>query len=333
MKNTPLFFLLTSAILWSCNTANTTEKKASVGKFPPLGAPIQTTADFEKDFIGKFATTELPIKTSTKFALGDTMSAQNVIQYILEPAHKAKITTFVDFWGENDELKEITRKGLEDRFLNLDKSIFMVLNAGYGQRLNLNPDFYTVTFQIIPTYMEGGYAYMFLVNYDRAGKMLDAVQISANAGYVDMQLYKMAEITSEGLIKIESKNIKRGGMEEGSADFTELAYTHHKILKNGKLSIEFERYTGFSGNFAGKEGTEIFKIEQYPTDLQVMYQPAADMMPEVRLEVVQFNKDTRTIIAKHPEKDLQFVLTYDQDLKFIVCKSSIGKTINLSRKG
>ena len=332
MKNISIMLLLAGATTWSCTTGNTAENKAVVGKLPVLASPLYIKDAFEKDFLSKFKSFDLPTKTSTQISLGDTIPAKSVLQYILEPAHEAKLSAFLDFWGDNEELKETTRKGLEDRALNPEKSGFMVLNAGYGQRLNLHPNFYTLTFQIIPTFMEGGFAYTFLVNYDKAGKMMDAIQISANAGYVDMQLYKIAEITTDGLIKIESKNIKRGGMQSGTADFTELAYTHYKITDTGRLATEFERYTGFSGNFEGKEGTEIFKIEQYPSHLQVVYQPAPDMLPQVELEIIQFNKDTRTIIAKHPEKEQQFILTYDQDLKIITCKNSEGKQTNLSRK-
>ena len=329
MKKTYLLAILASATLWSCNSANTTEKKSHVASLPTFDSPIRIKSDFERDFLAKFKQKELPLGITNEITIQDTIPATDVIQHILVTAGKEKMSALQDFYGENEA---ITRKGLEDRFLNQEKSIFMVLNFGYGQRFNINPDFYTLTFHVIPTQMEGSYAYSYLANFDKAGKMLDVVQIASNAGYVDMQQHKITEITAKGRIKIESKNIKRGGFDDGSKDFTEFAYTTYSITEAGKLLVEEERYTGLSGNFVGKESSEIFKIEQYAAHIQVVYQAAPDAFSQEELEVVQFNKDTRTIIAKHREKDLQFVLTYDQDMKQITCKASTGKTINFSRK-
>jgi hypothetical protein len=328
MKKTYIAVLLAGISLWGCKNPNTTAQKASSQELPSINSPIHMADEFEK-FATRFSVGKLPIKTKTEISLGDTIPAKDVLQYIIEPAEKAKIPALSDYYGE---YAEATRKGLEDRFLNQEKSVFMVLNFGFGQRLDLHPDFYTLTFQVIPTFMEGGYAYQYVANFDKAGNLLDAVQLGANAGYVDMQLFKVAEITKEGSIIVESKNIKRGGLEDGASDFTEFAYLTYKLDKTGKFNTEAERYTGFSGNFEGKESSEIFKIEQYPSYLQISYQPASDGFQPVNLEVVKIDKITRTIIAKHPEKDLQFVLTYDQDMKQIVCKSSAGKTLNLSRK-
>jgi hypothetical protein len=328
MKKLSIIFLLAGAV-WSCNSAKTAERQASTNQLPAMDSPMRVKGNFEKEFLAKFPVAELPMKINTQIVLGDTIPAQNVIQYILESASEAKVNAFADFWGENENM---TRKGLEDRFLNQDKNVFMVLNFGYGSRLHLHPDYYTVCFQVIPTFMEGSYAYTYLVNFDKVGKMLDAVRLSANEGYVDMQMFKTAEITADGLIKIESKNIKRGGMQDGTADITEFAYLQYKATEKGVLSLLSERYTGYSGNFEGKESSEIFKIEQYPAHLQISYLPTPDGSEQIDLEMVQFNKETRTIIAKHPEKDVQFVLTYDQDMKKIVCKSSEGKTISFARK-
>lgn len=330
MKNILFLTLIASTTLWSCNSANTAEKKANIGELPTFDAPIHIKNDFENGFLTKFKQKELPLKITNDITIQDTIPAKDVMQYILATADKEKMTALQDFYGENEA---ITRKGLEDRFLNQDKNIFMVLNFGYGQRYEINPNFYTLTFHIIPTFMEGSNAYTYLANFDKTGKMLDAIQIASNAGYVDMQQHKITEITAKGRIKVESKNIKRGGFEDGSKDFTEFAYAIYKLTEAGKLLVEEERYTGLSGNFAGKESAETFKIEQYAAHIQVVYQAAPDAFLQEELEVVQFNKDTRTIIAKHREKDLQFVLTYDQDMKKIICKTSTGKTLNLSRKG
>jgi hypothetical protein len=329
MKKTFTVVLLAGISLWGCKNANNTAQKASSQELPTLDSPLHSKNNFDT-FASKFSVGKLPLKTKTAIALGDTIPAHEVLQHLIAPAEKEKISALGDYYGENTE---ITRKALEDRFLNQEKSIFMVLNFGFGQRLDLHPDYHTLAFQVIPTFMEGGYAYQYIANFDKTGKLLDVVLSGANAGYVDMQQFRVAEITQDGLIKVESKNIKRGGIEDGTNDFTEFTYLTYQLNKVGKFETKEERYTGFSGNFEGKENAEIFKIEQYPAYTQISYQPASDGFQPVQLEVIKIDKQTRTIIAKHPEKDLQFVLTYDQDMKQIVCKNSAGKTFNLSRKG
>ncbi len=329
MRKILMLALTASTILVSCNSANTTEKKATATKLPNLDTKITQESNFEKDFLPLFKPQTLPFKVSQNIKIQDTIKANEVMQHIILPAGKEKITAFQDFYGENEAM---TRKGLEDRFLNQEKNIFMVLNAGFGQRIDLHPDFYTLTFQVIPTFMEGSYAYTYLANFDKKGNMIDAVQIAAQAGYTDRQQFTTTEINAEGQIKIENKSIKRGGFEDGTKDFTEFAYTTYKINPKGKLGIEQELYTGLSGNFVGKESAEIFRIEQHDTRLQVVYQAAPEATEQYQLEVVQFNPSTRTIIAKHPEKDLQFVLTYDQPMKQISAKTSTGKSFSLTRK-
>ena len=342
--------LALSVALFACNaksqTSNDNKGQKSANQKDALN---QKTTDFERNFLAKFPLGNMPLELGTVVKITDTIPATLVITHILEAAENNKIKTFSDYWGDV-RINSTTKKGLEDRFLDMKNSVFMVLNFGYGQRLDLDSSYYSVLFQVIPSFLEGGYAYTYLANYSKKGEMLDAVRISANAGYVDMQLLASARIDKDGKITLESKNIKRGGLQDGSADFTEIASLAYKVDKDGKITIEQEKYSGFSGNFEGKETPETLKIEESPRSfevsyngtevpqekgksyLQVLYKPSSEMQPDVALEIVKFDKANNTIIAKHPEENLQFVLVYDANKKSIQCKTSTGKTFNLNRK-
>jgi hypothetical protein len=179
--------------------------------------------------------------------------------------------------------------------------------------------------------MEGDYAYTYLANYNKKGELIDAIQVAANADYVDMQTLKESKINAEGKIATIGKTIRRGGMEDGSRDFTEFAYLNYTLNPVGKFEITKESYTGLSGNFSGKESKEMLKIDQFGEELHVFYQATAEAPLDQELEIIQHDTKKNTLIVQLPESSTRFTLTYDKDRKALTCKKSDGSSVDFVR--
>lgn len=325
MKYRAFTFLISFFIFFFSNCGTAQKEQADTAKIslPDAGLLPLGDSPFERDFVAKFKVLNLPFLGDAEATIQDTISADLVIQNILEKAEKAGSNTFKDFWGD-DKIKEETRKGLKDRFLNLDKNVFMVLNFGYVGRLPLSNAYFSLIFKTVPTFMEGGYAYTYLANFSKEGEFIDAVQIGGVAGYVDIQSNWTSKIDAEGKIVVNAKTVKSGGMEDQTADFTELAYLTYQIDSKGAFILQKEKHTGFSGNFKNIESQEFVYVEEFPGDLRIRYESAEQAQTE--LEVVKFDKPKNLIVAKNPENGKELTLTYDSDKKLLTCALNGKKT-------
>ncbi|MCU0446127.1 MAG: hypothetical protein MUE85_14565 [Microscillaceae bacterium] len=321
--------LLTASFFFAytgCGTAQK-EKPHKAAMTIPDGGAVSNPLNFEKDFIDKFKPAALPYEADAVLTPLDTMPAHLAIELILEPAAQAQSGTFGDFWGTEDIKKE-TKEALQNRFINADKNIFRVLNFGFGQRIQLSEDFYSLIFKIVPTEMEGSYSYTYLANYTKAGKFIDAVQIGGVAGYVDFESKWESRVKREGTIDLQTTTIKRGGMEDGSQDFTEYATIQYGLEPEGKWVILQEKYTGFSGDFKNPTTQECVYIEEFGNgDVQIARQlPKQD---REQLIVTQLDKSKNLIIAQ-TESGKEMTFTFDLDKKSITCAQN-GKNSNFVR--
>lgn len=316
------FFTFIFLTLFACSSAQDSSKKDTLRQSNKASFVENTT--FEKEFVAYFKVASLPYSAQSKMDMQDTIPAKLVIKDIFEPAESANLHSFDDFWG-NDEMKSITTKGLEDRYINVDKNAFAVLNFGYINRLQLNESFYSLIFQAVPTYMEGGYSFTYLANYTPSGELIDVLQIAGNAGFVDLISAWKGEISESGEIKIENKTIKKGGMEDGSDDFSEFAYLVYQIAKNGKFELVNEKYTGISGNFIHADTKEMFKIDQSNAEMRISYKTKIDAEMEEELKIIKFDKEKNSIIAQTEDQQKKFTLTFNDTKTGFVCQKNDSK--------
>jgi hypothetical protein len=310
--------LLTAAFFFfytSCGTAQREKPPKAAIALPDAGLGIGKV-NFEQDFLAKFKPADLPYLANGEFTPLDTIPSQLVISQILEPAEQIQSGAFGDFWGTEPSKKE-TREALNHRFIDPDKNIFRVLNFGFVNRLNLNENFYSLVFKIVPTEMEGSYSYTYLANYSKSGQFVDAVQIGGVAGYVDFESKWESKIKPSGKIELNTTTIKRGGMEDGSQDFTEYATLQYELADKGNFTILSEKYTGFSGNFKNPHTQEYVYIEEFSNgDVQIAFQ--APKQDRQQLEVIDFDKSKSQITAQ-TEAGKKMVFTFDMDKKTMVC--------------
>jgi hypothetical protein len=328
MKIKYLTLLTASCFFFYTGCGNAQKENAQKANIllPDGGVKLQKI-NFEQDFLAKFKPADLPYIANGEFTPLDTMPSELAISQILEPAEQIQSGTFGDFWG-TEPIKKETREALSHRFINPDKNIFRVLNFGFVNRLAWNENFYSVIFKIVPTEMEGSYSYTYLANYTKAGKFIDAVQIGGVAGYVDFESKWESKVKPDGKIELNTTTIKRGGMEDGSQDFTEYATLQYGLAEKGNFTILSEKYTGFSGSFKNAHTQEFVYIEEFSNgDVQVAFQ--APNQDRQQLEVIDFDKSKNQITAQ-TEAGKKLTFTFDTDKKAMVCALN-GKASNFVR--
>ena len=281
-------------------------------------------------FLESFSDTNLPYQTDEEYAIQDTIPAEQVIQHILEASQNVAPDVFKDLW-ENQEMREITIKGLRDRYINVEENSFAVINFGMVNKLNISEKFQTVIFKYIPTFMEGIYSYTYLANYDTKGNLIDIVKIGGMAGYVDMQNKWSATVSKNGKIEVKGKSVKNGQMFGTNEDFIETAELTYQLDKEGNINLTKQKFSSFSGSFIRETHEEIIHIEEFFDEINIIYQPSPDNFSEQPLKVINFNKKKNQIITQFPDSLEQVVITYNANHTRFICKNESGDTWEYTR--
>ncbi len=282
------------------------------------------TTSFESQFVLHFRSADLPLEISSQYQIEDTIPVDVVLDNILEAAALADLNAFEDLWG-NPEIQEITRKGLQDRYIDVEKNAFAVINFGYLYTLPLSEDFHSLVFKYIPMFMEGSYVYTYLANYTPEGKLIDVVRIGGTAGYVDMEQEWKSTIQENGEIEVKTQVIKKGDMYGEDRDFVEKALVKYQMSQSGKFEIINQNFSSFSGSFQAKNSGEVFRIEEYFGDVNILYQPDPESVNEKELEVLEIDRQQNKITTRLPNSDQKMVLSYDSTRSHFVCNQSQGK--------
>ncbi|MDX2303745.1 MAG: hypothetical protein NW226_13150 [Microscillaceae bacterium] len=282
------------------------------------------------DFIQTFQLAELPFQTDEKYEIQDTIPANIVIKHILDASQESSPENFKELW-ENEEIKEITRKGLEDRYINVENNAFAVLNFGFVNKLEISQNYHTVIFKYIPTFMEGYYSYTYLANYNLEGKLIDVVRIGGLAAYVDMQNKWTATVHKNGKIEVQGQAVKKGEMFGQSEDFIENFEQNFQSDDQGNIELIKEKYSSFSGSFKAKNKGEVLRIEEFFDQVNILYQESADISSEQSLDIIEIDKDKNKIIAQFPNSPEQIIITYNADRTAFTCKNESGKTLEYIR--
>jgi len=328
-------FLGIMLILSACGSRNNNKLGNNLLQNTPnlVANSVSFNPTFEKEFASLFEVKEMPYTTDTSYALQDTIPAEIVIKYILEAAESAEIDIFKDVWGD-EETQEMTRQGLKDRYIDVSKNAFAVINFGLDARLSLNDNYYSFIFHYIPTFMDGRYRFSFLANYGKDGKLIDILSIGELTQFVDMENFQMAEIDKEGNIQINTKLIRYGQMYDYPEDYEESGEQTFILNESGKFILKQENYSSFSGKFLAKTSSDAtaprFLIEQMFDDTQVRYQPSADVAPQ-NWEVVKINANKNELVTRKPGTTQDYILSYDEAKATFVCKNSKGEKTSFAR--
>lgn len=321
-----LFFVL---FISACSTSSSQKNKVVVFKEAGVGE----LSDFEKNFVSNFQSGSLPYSTQNKIKINDTIASEKVIKYIFEPAERANSTLFRDYWGD-DEINQITKKGLEDRFLNVDNNVFSVINFGYVNRIELNDQFYSLIVRCVPTFLEGAYAYDYLIHYSKEGEFIDALKIGVIAAYADMESYRKSQITSSGTIDIQEKTIRRDPAATEKNEFIETSTKRISPDKKGNFQLINENYSAFSGNFISEKSQQMFLIYEHPNTVEAYFQDLKSGMEGaamVVLNVEAVNKAKNEIKLSNPESNESYVLLYDKNKSSFHLKDTKGAVQSFQR--
>lgn len=282
------------------------------------------------DFLASFSDTALPYQTDEDYSLHDTIPADMVIVHILEASQQVAPEVFKDLW-ENEEMREITIKGLRDRYINIEDNSFAVVNFGVVNKLKISENYQTIIFKYIPTFMEGIYSYTYLANYSDKGELIDVVKIGGMAGYVDMQNKWSATVSKNGKIEVKGKSVKKGQMFGQHEDFIETAELSYQLDKDGKINLTKQKYSSFSGSFIRETKEEILHIEEFFEEINIIYQPSPDNFSEQPLEIIKIDKKKNQIITQFPDSPEQVVITYNANRTSFICKNESGDTWEYTR--
>ncbi len=293
-------------------------------------APIQDTNKVFREFVQNFPDTSLPTEIRIPEILKDTMPADIVVEFILEAAKKAQIPTFLEYWGDA-ESQALTREGLANRFINVDESVFAVLNFSYGKRLQLHPDFYSVWFLCMPTFLEGTYAYAYLANYNRQGQMLDAMLVAEELAYVDMETQSSTRIDKELNIEMSGKVSKYAELYGGSQDFVETFQTRYQLSEKGTFETQNQYYSDLSGSYQSPDTNIVLHLDVYHENLFLSFGNPSQFEPGPEWKVIQFDRKGRTILAHPPQSEEAYTLRFDKSHSQLVCQTPDGLTYTYTR--
>lgn len=332
MQRFYFIFLLIIGTLMACESGNQ-EQSAAAPELPLKdgGAFTLGTSAFEQLFVANFKPSDFPYKADSEYEeIKDTIPADKVIKYVLEAAEKANSDAFVEFWGD-EESKAMTRKGLADRFINVDESAFAVLNFEYLARLPLHDEVYTLVLRCVPTFMEGGYSYTYLVNYSKKGDFIDAVKIGGNAGYVDIQTEWKGKVAKEGWLEVEKAQVKMAEVTKPDDDFEETSYWKYQIEPEGKLDLIAQKHSSVSGKYKQKDGSKVLNLDEYLNEVLVFYQtdPSASQLDS--REVTVLSHEDRKMVIAFPEANQKTILTFDENKAGFECRLPSGKVESYER--
>ncbi len=267
-----------------------------------------------QEFLSKFsANVSFPYQIDAVENWHDTIPANMVILHIFQKAHKAGLGTFYEFWGENAHTNLITQKALHDKQINPEKNVFMVMNVGFGKKFTFpNTTGQSFIIHINPTLMEGTYSYSYLVHYAPNGDMIDALQLSGQAGYVDMQQSWASQIQKNGKIQTQHTLWQRAEMGMGE-DFKENNETFFQVQNNGKVQLIKKVYESIAGEFADENGS--FRIIKTRNNIRVIYANEQ----EKELEIITYNPKNNKILVKMPQTNQVTELNFNFDKTELVC--------------
>lgn len=282
------------------------------------------SSEFEKNFLVHFNPIEATeYHAQIEKAIEDTIEVDLVVNYLLEAAEKAELNIFDEYWS-GDEVKQVTLKGLHDRWINVEQNAFAVLNFGFLGRLKTNQNFYTLLFQCHPTFMEGQYAHIYLANFDRQGKMMGGLKVASATGYVDMQLQQEALIDDQGHISIKTSSIKKGEMFGRAEDYIEESQLTYKMSPDGAIEMDRQRHSGYSGRYLSQDSEEIILIEAFFDEIYVTFQKDAHSFGEQNYQVNEFNQKKREMNVLSSDNQEAFKLSYNADKTLLTYTDAEG---------
>lgn len=321
------------SFLGSCSKKanDSQEEKLTRSMLPKDGLSSGDSSSFEQEFVSQFRAGSLPYETSLSYTIDDTIPAEFVIQNIFEAAKTSEVSLFNIFWGD-EETQKITRQGLENRYINVDKNAFNALNFGFLHRVNLHSNYYSLIFQCIPSFMEGSYKYTYLANYTNDGKLIDALQIGGLAGYVDIQQKWQGSINEAREVKVENTTISDAEAFNKEKDFVEKSTLVYQILENGKFEMKDQQYSSFSGDFQSVEGKEFFKIEEFFDEIIISYSQNPETEATEALEIINIDQKNKQITAQLPHSTKHVILQFDKHKTNLVRKDEQGETQKYRRR-
>lgn len=293
-------------------------------------APPQDTSRVYREFLQHFPDTNLPVEIRIPEILKDTMPADMVVKYILEAAETAKIPTFLEYWGDA-ESQALTREGLQNRYINIDNSIFAVINFAYGKRINLHPDFYSVWFLCSPTFLEGSYAYAYLANYNPEGQMLDAMLVAEELTYVDMETQSSTLIDQDTSITVSGQVSKYAELYGGTEDFIERFETRYRLSEAGTFETQKQYFSDLSGNYQSPDTNIVIHLDVYHENLFLSFGNPAIAEPGPEWKVIRFDREGRIILAQPPQSSEAYTLRFDDSHSELICQTPEGLTYTYTR--
>ncbi|NJL11911.1 MAG: hypothetical protein HC913_02150 [Microscillaceae bacterium] len=327
------FYLLICLGLGWMLTGCQTEASQKMVKTPPAPKArlaAQVDPEFAEKFLAHFKKAELPFSIDTSYTLADTIPADLVIRYVLEAAGAAQLDYFKDYWGD-EESRQMTRQGLKDRFIDVSKNAFAVLNFGFGPRLSLHPDYISLVVHFIPTFMEGRYRYSVLLNYQPNGQLVDILPIGQISDYVDMAEWVSAQIKARDEIVVNTQLIHYGEMYNQASDYTEEARQVFALNAQGIFRLDTAQYSAFSGTFVAETQDQRFTVAQVFDEIRVHYAPRAEA-PEEELKILKVLADENMLIAERPGHKTALTLHYDAHKATFVCQNEKGEKIAFRRQ-
>ncbi|GAB4395440.1 MAG: hypothetical protein OHK0053_03300 [Microscillaceae bacterium] len=297
---------------------------------PKATLATQPDPEFAEKFLAHFKKAELPFSLDTSYTLADTIPADLVIRYVLEAAEAAQLDYFKDYWGD-EESRQMTRQGLNDRFIDVSKNAFAVLNFGFGPRLWLHPDYISLVVHFIPTFMEGRYRYTVLLNYRPNGQLVDVLPIGQISDYVDMSEWVSAQIKAPDEIVVNTQLIHYGAMYNQASDYTEEARQVFALNTQGTFRLDTEQYSAFSGKFVAEKQDQRFTVAQVFDEIRVHYTPHAEA-PEEELKILKVEADKNLLIAERPGLKTAFTLRYDEQKATFTCQNERGEKVAFRRQ-
>jgi hypothetical protein len=142
--------------------------------------------------------------------------------------------------------------------------------------------------------------------------MIDALQLSGQVGYVDMQQSWASQIQKNGKIQTQHTLWQRAAMGTGE-DFKENDETFFQVQSNGKIQLLKKMYESIAGEFADENGS--FRIIKTHNNIKVIYANEQ----EKELEIVTYNQKNNKILVKMPQSNVITELSFNTEKTELVC--------------
>lgn len=207
----------------------------------------------------------------------------------------------------------------------------------YLNRLQVNSQFHTLLFRVKGwAYMEVGIDMIFVANFTKTGKLIDARAVSYQMlNHINSKIIAQG-IIDKNTIKIEETHtLYQGSLNEKRKEIKQPAKIEYVIAPNGKITLKNARFEGINGNFKSYNHpyAYTFYINYYSKDnIQAGGFPDEDCKCYVfrTLKLSSYDAQKGLLLLENKSKEIIKIQFNKANTEFLLTKPN-GGTIRFRR--